>query len=194
MKEYIETITSSFVDYEGKIHNFVIAAISQTLPNNADQFNVKGLEKNSPVYFEVSSYIEDYGTLDYHGTVTKALYLGVSICNPVDEFNEEKGKQKAIARARATSPAMWVRNPGLINTKMVKALLEQEAKYIIDNPNIVIKGYSEKEAKYLYNKEMQKQGETLNDAEKSIISKALTNNKYLDKLSKYVSWLKNNDK
>ena len=32
MKKYLEHTVDSFTDYEGKVHHFVIAAVSETLP------------------------------------------------------------------------------------------------------------------------------------------------------------------
>ena len=90
MKEYIEYLKDSFTDYTGKEHYFIIAAISQELPTKTEEIGRDDL-KDYDVIHEVSMYIEDYGTEDYLGVVTKVLRLGVAMCNPVDQYNEKTG-------------------------------------------------------------------------------------------------------
>ena len=118
MKEYIEYLKDSFTDYTGKEHYFIIAAISQELPTKTEEIGRDDL-KDYDVIHEVSMYIEDYGTEDYLGVVTKVLRLGVAMCNPVDQYNEKTGIMKATARARKSDPALYSRDKGTINTKVV---------------------------------------------------------------------------
>lgn len=194
MKEYVETISDSFVDYAGKTHYFTIAAISSLLPRNSKELGMDESLEDRDVTYEVSNYIEDYGTQDYLCNVTKALRLGISICNPTDEFSETIGAFKAIARARENKPALLSVNPGTINTRVVKALLEQEAEYIKNNPANFIKGYSEMEATYKKNLEMKKLSEDFTDIEKTIVEKVQENSKFLNRIKEYINWFTNQKK
>lgn len=138
MKEYIEVLHDSFVDYKGEEHHFTIAAISQTLPKiGADLEKDCPCERNrdSKLYFDVERYLEDWGAVDTLCTIKKVLYIGIAICNPVDKFDEITGTKKAIARARKNIPALFAKDPGTINSIMVQALLKQESEYLKDNPS-----------------------------------------------------------
>ncbi len=123
MKEVVEYLTDSFVDFAGKEHKFVLCAVSRVNPT-------------------VELYFND----DCFTEVARTLTVGCSICNLADEFDEEIGKKIAYGR---TDPAKFVptlvsTEPGVINTAVVKALLRQEADYIKRDPNCVIPGYNEK--------------------------------------------------
>ena len=186
MKEYIEVINDSFVDYTGKTHYFTIAAISQMLPCKAEEVDD---DFSGDVTYEVSEIISDFDISGYIGTVRKALYLGISICNPTDAYDEKIGRLKAIARARKSKPALFSTNPGTINTKVVKALLEQEAEYLKNNPENFIKGYNESKAHYEKNKEMEIMAANFTDIEKAVITKMQENPMFLNNAFEYLEWL-----
>jgi hypothetical protein len=124
MKEVVEYLCDSFVDFEGKTHNFVLCAVSKVDPN-------------------VELYFNDNETW---AESTRTLTLGCSVCNTVDEYNEELGKKIAYSRAVSNKvmPTLVSTLPGVINTAVVSALLRQEADYIKRDPNCVITGYNEK--------------------------------------------------
>ena len=185
MKEHIESIVDSFVDYAGKTHHFVIVAISEMLPNKDDE--------GFAIDYQVDEYTEGYGMVDI-GIVTKVLKLGISMCNPIDTFDEEKGIRKAIARAKASIPALYVKEPGLINTRVVKALLEQEANYLKDNPEKFIDGYADMKARFLTNKEMESLEKDFSDVEKEVVKGVQNNPKFLDRVMKYIHWFNNQSK
>lgn len=126
-KRKVETLVDSFVDEKGQTRNFVIAAISIPFDNFNDAY----------VVLEGSPFENGY-TID----LTKGLKIGWAICNPTDIFSEELGKQIAIGRAEKNSEyALFVSQPGYINTTMVQAFLKQEAEYFKTNPESKIKGY-----------------------------------------------------
>ena len=126
-KERIETFVDSFVDTNGDTRHFVIAAISV-------MFN----EENEP------ATVVDLNN-DECGYVIKGLKLGFSICNPNDEFDEKLGITIAVGRARKSADyALLASEPGFINTKLVRAFLEQEAEYFKHNPESRIIGYKRK--------------------------------------------------
>lgn len=195
MKEHIETITSEFVDYKGEKHYFIIAAISQNFPKflNIDKnsSNVKIGNDRTPVFYEVNEYIEGYGMTEYSIPITKSLRIGISICNPVDKFNESIGKAKAIARARMSDPVLFVKNAGLINSKVVRALLEQESEYLKNNPELLIKGYKESKLRYERNHQMVNLEKSFTPVERDIAEKLTKNPNFLDKVYDYIEWFKN---
>lgn len=195
MKEHIETITSEFVDYKGEKHYFIIAAISQNFPKflNIDKNsnNVKIGNDRTPVFYEVNEYIEGYGMTEYSIPITKSLRIGISICNPVDKFNESIGKAKAIARARMSDPVLFVKNAGLINSKVVRALLEQESEYLKNNPELLIKGYKESKLRYERNHQMVNLEKSFTPVELDIAEKLTKNPNFLDKVYDYIEWFKN---
>lgn len=126
-KERIETLVDSFTDENGYTRHFVIAAISVMFDEDDEPDVV--LNSNT----------------EYYQNVVKGLKLGFSICNPIDEFDEDLGIKIAIGRARKNSEyAILVSEPGFINTKLVQAFLEQEAEYFKHNPESRIAGYKRK--------------------------------------------------
>lgn len=191
MKEHVEFITDSFTDYAGKVHHFVIAALSQNLPDN-----VRDIEDNPSGYddagvtYEVGEYIEDYGTENYIGTVSKVLRLGISICNPTDTFKEEVGARKAIARAHNAKPSLYASNPGVINTGVVKALLEQEAQYLKNNPENFIPGYLEMRDRYLTRQKMETMKGGFTELENQVVESLEKDPKFLDNAMKYLEWMR----
>lgn len=195
MKEYVEVINDSFVDYVGKTHYFTIAAVSSLLPRTSGELKSNPTSDDDlEVTHEVGIYIEDYGTDDYLCNVTKVVRLGISICNPLDEFDVKVGALKAISRARENSPALLSVDPGTINTTVVKALLKQEAEYLKHNPENFIEGYADMKARYEKRKEMEAMAENFSDTEKAVIAGIQDNPKFLDNAFEYLSWLKNQNK
>lgn len=194
MKEHVEVINDSFVDYAGKTHHFTIAAVSSLLPRNGEELEMHDDYADKEVTHEVAIYVEDYGTDDYLCNVTKALRLGISMCNPTDEFDEKVGALKAIARARENEPALLSVDPGTINTKVVRALLEQEAEYLKHNPENFIVGYADMKARYEKRKEMEAMAESFSDVEKAVVEGVQNDPKFLDNAFEYLNWLKNQKK
>lgn len=195
MKEHVEFITDSFTDYAGKVHQFVIAALSQNLPVRSGQLENNPVESDCvPVTHEVGIYVEDYGTEDYMGTVSKVIRLGVSICNPTDTFDEKVGALKAAARAHDAKPALYASNPGVINTKMVKALLEQEAEYLKNNPENFIVGYADMRDRYLTRQKMEAMKGQFSEVENQVVEGLRQDPKFLDNAMQYLEWLCNQNK
>lgn len=172
MKEYISTLSDSFIDYAGKVHHFTIAAISKTLED------VAAVTASSTEY----------------GIALKGLYLGIAICNPIDTYSKELGTYKAIARARNSDAALFASDPGFINTKLVNAFMEQEASYLKNNPEKYIKGYSEAKIRFLKKQEMEQLGESFGELENTIIEEVTKDPKYLNKIEKYLKWKSNQSK
>lgn len=196
MKEHIEVLKDSFVDYAGRTHYFMIAAVSTVLPCKGNQLkNVPiSIEDNSRVKYEVVGQIENTNLEEYLGDVVKVVRIGLSICNPEDTFNEKAGALKATARAKSSEPALYSSNVGFINTRVVKALLEQEAEYLKNNPENFIKGYSEMKQRFLKRQEMTKMASEFSDVEKTVVDGLQKNPKFLDNAFSYLEWLENQKK
>jgi hypothetical protein len=158
MKEKIVTVISEFTDFRGKVHKFVVAAVSM------------------PVDAEIEIY-GDSEVIDWT-SAEKAVKLGVAVCNPVDEYSEEKGKMIAINKARSTSDyALYATLPGMINTAVVNALIYQEVEFIKNNPARVIPGYLDEKEKFEKRQEFAKKLAELTEEEKAIY-KAMKDHKY----------------
>lgn len=149
MKEVVEYLCDSFVDFEGKTHNFVLCAVSKVDPNVELYFN------NEDEFYES----------------TRTLTLACSVCNTVDEYDEELGKKIAYNRAASDKniPTLVSTLPGVINTAVVKALLRQEADYIKRDPNCVISGYNEKMKKVQAKKEAEEQYKQMTAEEQLLV-------------------------
>ncbi len=192
MKERIEVRNDSFVDYKGIEHHFTIVAISKELPKKTNDFDdLQSFEGDEKVYYEVNEYVDDYGTTNYLGNVCKVLCLGLAICNPVDIFNEEIGKFKAIARARNNNPVLYSTNPGTINSKVVNALLEQEAEFFKNNPSKFIKGYDESKKAYELKVKRMEMVKEFSDFELSVAVALEDNPNSLDKVKEYLKYKSN---
>ena len=158
MKEKIVTVISEFTDFRGKVHKFVVAAVSM------------------PVDAEIEIYGESE-VIDWT-SAEKAVKLGVAVCNPVDEYSEDKGKMIAINKARSTSDyALYATLPGMINTAVVNALVAQEVEFIKNNPARVIPGYLDEKEKFEKRQEFAKKLAELTEEEKAIYE-AMKDHKY----------------
>jgi len=170
--EHVELLKDQFVDYAGRSHHFILAAISEDFPCECDVITSGGVEA------------------DLIGSVSKGLKLGLSICNPEDTFIEKVGICKALGRAKQSDPVVFVSYKGLINTTMVRALLEQEANYLKANPEKYITGYSESKERYLKKQEMEKVKSNFTEVERIVADGLQKNPKFLDNVNKYLEWVK----
>lgn len=178
MKEFIETLVGSFVDYAGKTHKFVIAAVSEAF----DEENPLLVAANTALYVETV------------GSVEKGLRIGISVCHPDDKFDEKVGTLKAVARARNSEIALYATNKGYINSPIVKAFLEQEAEFFKKNPERYIKGYSESKERYLKKKSMEEMKANFSEVERIVLENMDKNPKYLDNVNAYLKWKDNQEK
>lgn len=126
-KERIEYLVDSFVDANGDERHFVVAAVSEVFTDDDEP-----------------TFVADLNGDAIH-IVVKGLKLGFAICNPTDKFDEKLGITIAVGRARKNAEyALLASEPGYINTKLVRAFLEQEAEYFKHNPEYKIAGYKRK--------------------------------------------------
>lgn len=140
MKEIVSYRKGQFTDYVGNVHHFVVAAVSTTEPCDPD----------SDLY--LTEYDNAYGDIIDEEPINKALLIGIAICNPRDEFDEEKGKKiaynKAVNGKSLHRPAIYTTRPGYINTAVVEAVLDNIVNYIGKDPGSVIPGYNDAEKKH----------------------------------------------
>ena len=150
MKEVVEYLSDSFIDFEGKEHKFVLCAVSR-------------VNENLELYFNDDDYCEE---------VVRTLTVGCSVCNLSDEYDEELGKKIAYGRTSLDKyvPDLVSTVPGVINTAVVKALLRQEADYIKRDPNHIIPGYNEKMKRVQRENEAKSQYDALTPEEKTVVN------------------------
>lgn len=148
MKERVEYRIDSFTDYANIERKFIMAAVSQ----------------------EVDAVITDSNAVQHDGV--KRLSIGVAICNPEDEFNEEVGKTIALGKARkGNKHAFYSTDSGLINRGVVNALLDQEVAFFKQCPGKYIAGSKEV---YELDSRMVEVELNLNDKERECLDTLLT--------------------
>lgn len=130
-----------FIDNNGIEREFILAAVS------IDLYKERSLDVTN-------SYATIYGS-DYYKDfyLSKVLCLGIAVRRPEDKFDEKlgmtiaKGKALKALQNPKKGKLIFVSDPGLINTKMVQALLEQEALYFKRDPRCYIASYGKKTVK-----------------------------------------------
>lgn len=180
MKEHVDVLKDSFVDYAGRTHYFVIAAVTNDLMDEEDQV---------PLIIH-----KDGAMVDVVAIAEKGIRLGVSICNPEDQFVEKVGVLKAVARARNSETVLYVTDPGYINKTLVEAFLKQEAEYLKANPDVYIQGYNDSKERYLKRKKMEGLKENFSEVEKIVVEGVQKDPKFLDNVNTYLAWLNNQNK
>ena len=106
---------------------------------------------------DISKYLESYEdkkTSEIRGkTVTttttwnekeviKVLSIGLSITNPIDTFNLEKGILIASGRAQKPNKQIGViysESRGMLGKEMVESILEQQKNFILENTKLFFK-------------------------------------------------------
>lgn len=137
-------------DFKGVEHPFIVCALSTSSFNENPDYEV-----NLTVY---DKELEDYCT---DMELPRAVFIGVAVCNPGtdtkpgDEWDEEKGKKIALAKARGfkftkpeKSAALFATRAGMISEILVSALLTKEVDHIKDDPESVIPGYNQMKARW----------------------------------------------
>lgn len=152
-----ETLTGTFVDYRGNERDFTMVAVSIPMKDKdvvvthpvefEDTYEIPAknvLNENTGQIEYIPSHIETYQD-EYDeviADVAKMLSIGVAVRCVRDE---DKGLGEQIAYGKAITllnHTLYVSHPGMINTKMVKALLEQEAEHFKKDPGSYITGYN----------------------------------------------------
>lgn len=166
MKQDIaEFLVDSFIDYKGDEHKVVLCALSQT-PEKNDDDNLMVVWSNG---YDVDE------TADICHDVFRTVSLGVAICCPADKkvFSEEIGKKIALNRAEKAIPKFVSLEPGVVNTVVVKAFLEQEMAFVKKCPEKFIKGYEEAQAHYNKKLNLDKTIKNLSPEEAEVVEFAI---------------------
>lgn len=139
-------------DFKGVEHPFIVCALSTSEFNNNPDYEV-GLA----VY---DTQMEDYCS---EAELPRAVFIGVAVCNPGDEWNEEKGKKIALCKAKGfkfdrpeKSAALFATRSGMISEILVSALLTKEVDHIKEDPECVIPGYNQMKARWEQKLQSQK--------------------------------------
>lgn len=166
MKQDIaEFLVDSFIDYKGDEHKVVLCALSQT-PESSDGDNLMVVWSNG---YDVDE------TADICHEVLRTVSLGVAICCPADKkaFSEEIGKKIALNRAEKSIPKFVSLEPGVVNTTVVRAFLEQEMAFVKTCPEKFIKGYDEAKAHYNKKLNLDKTVKNLSPEEAEVVELAM---------------------
>ena len=166
MKQDIaEFLVDSFIDYKGDEHKVVLCALSQT-PDQYDDDNLMVVWSNG---YDVDE------TADICHEVLRTVSLGVAICCPADKkaFSEEIGKKIALNRAEKSIPKFVSLEPGVVNTTVVRAFLEQEMAFVQRCPEKFIKGYDEAKAHYNKKLNLDKTVKNLSPEEAEVVEFAM---------------------
>jgi hypothetical protein len=164
-KEFAQYVISQFTDFAGKIHHFTLCALSQSP------------EKEVSV-----AVLDDCDEIDYDyeiSPVIRAVSLGIAVCNPEDEYNEEKGKLEAYKRAKfAVNPCIYSTEKGAITADLVNTFLKTKCEYIINNPEVIIKGYNDAKKRFFDREELKEFEDHMSDEDKTLVN-AIKKNKDL---------------
>jgi hypothetical protein len=114
-------------------------------------------------------------TADICHEVLRTVSLGIAICCPADKkaFSEEIGKKIALNRAEKAIPKFVSLEPGVVNTTVVKAFLEQEMAFVKKCPEKFIKGYDEAKAHYNKKLNLDKTVKNLSPEEAEVVEFAM---------------------
>ena len=127
MKEIASYVYGSFNDYLGKEHKIIVCGVTKS--------------EESEIAFRRGYEITCK-------EIQKTLSIGVSICNPNDEYDEEKGQMIAYNRALKEEVLLTSSRRGMFNTATVHFLLNDYLKYIERDPGSILKGYNDAEKAY----------------------------------------------
>lgn len=178
MKQNVELLQDEFVDYAGKKHIFIVAAVRTTVAGS----NVSLVKAN-----ELEA--------ELIGEASEIVTLGVSICNPADKFVEKAGVMRAIHWAEEDPEFTYCcLNPEGFDVEEIRSFLKKAARVIKKDRDRFIPGYSDMEARYKKNKAMEEIGKNLNEVERIVVEKSEADPKFLTKIQTYLEWKKNQKK
>lgn len=158
-----ETLSGKFVDYRGNDRDFTMVAVSIPMTDDdvivthpveyEDSYEIPAKkvlnEETGQVEFQpaqTETFVDEY--YEVISPVAKMLSIGVAVRCVRDE---DKGLGERIAYGKAVTllnRTLFVSHPGMINTKMVRALLEQEAEHFAKDPGSYLTGYNADKLRY----------------------------------------------
>ena len=164
-QDVAEFLTDSFIDFKGETHRVTLCALSRS-PETTDGDDLM-------VAWTDGDTVDD--SADIFHEVFRVVSLGMAICCPSDEksFSEEIGKKIAKNRAEKEVPKFVSLFPGVVNTTLVRAFLNQEMEFIKKNPEQFIVGYAEAKARYDKKQNLDKTVKNLTEDEANIVDLAM---------------------
>lgn len=159
MKQDIATyLVDSFVDYAGKEHKLIACALSQTPEDSDHTLKVCWVDSEDKALNGANIYHDVY----------RLVTIGIAVCNPEDNFNEETGKKIAYNKAANIeyAPRIYTTNRGVITKELVETFLKQQVQFVKENPEKVITGYLKAKADYEALEVAKKEIDNLSDDER----------------------------
>lgn len=159
MKQDIATyLVDSFVDYAGKEHKLIACALSQTPEDSDHDLKVCWVDSEDKALNGANIYHDVY----------RLVTIGIAVCNPEDNFNEETGKKIAYNKAANIeyAPRIYTTNRGVITKELVETFLKQQVQFVKENPEKVITGYLKAKADYEALEAAKKEIDNLSDDER----------------------------
>ena len=122
--EKVVYLNGEFVNFKGETQKVILCAVSVCL-------------QGSVIVSGDTELVEGVDGV----VVNKALFIGVSIQNPKDTYNEEIGKKIAYSKAKTTGSIITTNYSGFINSETVNCILNNLLNYIKKDPGVAIAGY-----------------------------------------------------
>lgn len=139
MMEYYRT--GVFKDASNQRRKFIVCGIVKKQPDNlilATEHVCKFLMgKESTAYVPVKEVNGD-------GHIRAGLFLGISVCSPLDEFDEQKGREIAKSHALNGNLAQkWLHTdfPEIFTEEVLAAVVESYWRLVQENPQVFAPGY-----------------------------------------------------
>lgn len=142
-----ESINGNFVDYRGQKRDYTMVAVSIPMYGITSCYEGKyNLPYNMNTTDEIAWY-NNYEEFESY-EISKMLSIGIAVRCVRDE---DTGLGERIAYGKAVklkNHTLFVSHPGMVNTKMVQALLEQEAAHFEKDPGSYITNYNADRDRY----------------------------------------------
>ncbi len=132
-KEKVVYKVDNFVDFRGETRQFIFAAVSVNTVETITITDDDDIEQ-----------------------MQKVVRLGVSVQKSGDILDTELGKKIAYGKAmkdKSCVGKLYATDKGMINSRLVEALLEQEAEYFKNRPGKYLAGYDKDMEKWLAEEE-----------------------------------------
>ena len=156
-----ESVSGKFTDYRGQVRDYTMVAVS--IPMSGMVTSIKDVDipyelpasvkydENTGERYEVPAKTIWYSDIEETPVsgITKMLSVGIAVRCVRDEDN---GLGERIAYGKAVklqNHVLFTSHPGMINTKMVKAFLEQEAEHFEKDPGSYIASYNNDKFNYM---------------------------------------------
>lgn len=157
----------SFKDYTGAERKFTLCAVTIPITDIYGKGFTGCMVPKYPVDVaqDWNNTIYDMDMLDeniihsyMNVDLTKMIKIGIAVQCVDDEYNEEIGQKIAYGKAvKYYDHILIVSRPGMINTIMVDALLQQEAEHFKKNPESYIPSYNKRKKNWEFEQSLIKE-------------------------------------